>query len=478
MRNNCALIILFVISFFSSCTPDRVMEIEISSQPIGKEQATERTSDFTFQINNGSAIEDFNSNPAIDLLNNRIGDMYSLYPQAHPGHPGYENPQEFAERINSHGLKWMRVSLDWFDGNEVEPEGSYSRHQVHPDQNAAIDALIEKGIDVNYVLVYWDDQIKIEKGYSRFKDESEIQRYLDYVEFIVKYFKGRIKYYSILNEPDLGKGTQQYVDSDEYIELIKRIVPVIREIDPQAQIIIGELSPLIWPNSIAYMYKIIDSDILPIIDGLSWHSAGWSSPEYMAEEYFNYRSLIQNITEKARNNGFTGEFWATEMHWRTSDSPHPDEFDGYTGTAASKYLSRSIVQHRGYGFNIGLAENLEHIHKQPVIENLATLLAGAEPIDFSIDENHNIKNLSAYSFILPDGDHLIAIWSDAIADFNYHGDVVTISIKNLSVNKAIGIDVMNSFQQELLITSENRKTLLPDLIIKDYPLIIWIQPNK
>lgn len=422
------------------------------------------------QLNNGHVLEDFLSKPSIELQDNHIGDMYSLYPQAHPEHPGYEDPQEFAERIDSHGLKWMRVSLDWFDGEELEKTKTYTTFEVDPVQDAAIDALISKGIDVYFSLAFWDDQIQTGEGYSRFTEEEEIERYLEYARFIVSHFKGRIKYYFLVNEPDRGQGTQQYVKPEDYAKMAKRAIPAIREIDPDAEIIIGEVTPLIWPNSIQYIYQILDAELLPLADGISWHSAGWASPEYMEQEYYEYQNLIEDVVQKAEKNGFKGEYWTTEMHWRTADSPHPDEFDGYTGLSAAKYLAGSIVRHRGYGFHVGLAENLEHIQKEPVIENLCTLLAGAKPAEISVAVGGEINHFNQYGFETNDGDLLIAIWSDVPARDDFQGIVTKLRLEGIQADMVIGIDVLNSKQQELLFSSEEGSVIVPDVVIRDYPM--------
>lgn len=468
------LLFLFFVIFASSCISDRRIAIKIEPQVY---ETTSENLDFPFQIDNYAKVEDYHSSTSIDLQNNKMGDMYSLYPQAHPDHPGYENPKDFADRINSHGLKWMRLSLDWFDANEIEAVDSYSTFEIDPKQEEAINALLEKGIDINYALVFWDEKITTGEGYSRFKDETEIERYLAYVRFIIEHFKGQIKYYSILNEPNIGKNTQQNVFPENYIELVRRVVPVIRENDPSAEIIIGEVTPLISRNSILYLNELLDSDVLSLVDGLSWHSTGWTTPEYMAEEYYEYKELIPDIIEKAKSNGFTGEFWATEMHWRTSESPHPEEFDGYSGISAAKYLAGSIVWHSGLGFNIGLAENLEHINKQPVIENLATILADVEPLDISSVEIKDFENLLFTGYKNPNGEYLLAIWLDVITEEDFPGQIAKITLSNIKANKIIGIDILNSQQQELLFSLENNTITLSNFIIRDYPIFLWIRSD-
>ena len=49
----------------------------------------------------------------------------------------------------------------------------------------------------------------------------------------MRHFKGRIQYYEILNEGLV------YVEAGDYVKLIHRAIPVIREEDPEAKIAVG-----------------------------------------------------------------------------------------------------------------------------------------------------------------------------------------------------------------------------------------------
>lgn len=409
-----------------------------------------------------------------ELEDNHLGDMYSLYPLSLPEHPNFEHPDDFANRINEKGLKWMRTSIDMFDWNEIEEIEAYSKYYVDPLQDQAINNLKENGISVLYTLVFWDKEIKTSEGYSRFQSDDEIQDFLDYIQFIVDHFRGHVDYYALLNEPNIGFGTQQYVESADYINLVRRAVPVIRKADPDVKIIIGEVTPLIWPDSIQYLFDILRSDVLPQVDGISWHAAGWASPEFKSGEYYNYQSLVQEIKKLATENGFTGEFWATEMHWRTSESPHESEYDEYSGKSAAKYLARGILMHLGIGFIPGIAENLEHIDKMPVIQNLCTLMAGAEPLEIVVEIESGAPHLTNYNFELSNGDILIAAWSDSIAIDNDPGVNSTMVIPDLSAENVTGIDILNSFEQELIFSVEDGNLVIRDLLIRDYPIILRI----
>jgi len=201
MIKNCVLISILILLVVAGCHPSSSATLESTSAstatiqptliPHLVEELTPTIEDLTesyFQLGNSHPVIVFTPNPSPVLMHNKIGDMYSLYPQAHPDHPGYENPSDFAARIASHGLKWMRLSLDWFDGHEAVETGAYSTFEVHPQQDAAVDALLKQGVAVNLALVYWDDTLVVPLTPSRFADESDIDRFLDYVRFLVSQF--------------------------------------------------------------------------------------------------------------------------------------------------------------------------------------------------------------------------------------------------------------------------------------------------
>ena len=434
-----------------------------------------------FQVGNTQEITQFQTKTSQEIENNRMGDMVTLHPQIHREEPDY-----FANRINDAGLKWMRVSIDTFDWREVEEIGAYSEHYIYPEQDGTITALANKGINVMYTIVFWDKEIQSnqEEGYSRFKTEEEIQRYLDYVKFIVGHFKGRIEYYEILNESNIGGwrppyADQQYVKVDDYINLVKRTVHVIHQEDPKAKIVTGGIAPLhrtedtMYLDSAGreYLFGILESDAMSLVDAFSWHATGGTSPEYGAEHYYSYPALLQEIKDVASAHGFEGEYISEEMHWRTFETPHSDEYDGYSKITAAKYLARAIVLHLGMDITAGLAESLESQPKQIVIQSLSTLMAGAEQVDLSIGIQSEATNIRSYSFSLSNGDKLIALWTDGVAVDDDPGVRADLILGNSIIDEVVAIDVLNGYQQTLVADGNTIK----DLIVKDYPLIIKIK---
>ena len=448
-------------------------KIEESSESEGEKSMDEFE---WFQTGNDMAITKIRTRRSEELEDNLISDMYTLCQKA-PS-TTEENPEDFAGRINEAGLKRMRISLDFFDWCEVEEFGGpYSKHYIYPDQDKAITSLVKNGIKPIYALVFWDEEIKdgTSVDYSRFKTEGEIQRYLDFARFIVHNFKNKIEYYEILNEPNLAEGNQQDVKVDDYINLVRRTVPVIREEYPEAKIVVGAVTPLVDSNSYDYLLDILNSEIMPLVDGISWHVGAFSLEYEDWREYcINYPSIVQEIKEIASANGFTGEYMANELQWRTLDRTNPDEPWTYTDIVAAKYLARGIVANLGMGASAGLAECLECDYKVNVIRNLCTLMAGAEPIYLSIEVQSEETNIINYSFSLPNGDILTAVWTDGMAVNEDAGVKAELTIRNFTGQGVTGIDVLEGYKQDIITSDSDENLIIQNLVVRDYPLIIYI----
>jgi hypothetical protein len=375
------------------------------------------------------------------------------------------------------GLKWMRVSIDTFDWPEVEGT-KYSRHHVYPEQDRAITGLNDNGIDVMHTIVFWDEESpsfkqKEKQDYSRYKTEDEIRRYLDYVQFVVGHFRGKIEYYEILNEPNARKGTQQHVESDDYINLARLVIPIIRQEDPEAKIVVGAVTPLHDSHDHEYFFNILKSDVMPLVDAVSFHSlSAEGSPEFRPEDYYNYPTLLQEIKETASSHGFTGEYLAEELHFRTSDSYHPHEPWVHTDIAAAKYLARGAVTSLGMDFTTGLAANNKE--QVSVAQNLATIMAGAKPVELPVEIQSKATDIKYYTFSLSNSDNLIALWTDGIAKKKDPGVKVNLTLPRLTAQNVIATDILNGYQQDVMTASENGNLILQNLVVRDYPLILRI----
>jgi len=375
------------------------------------------------------------------------------------------------------GLKWVRLAInngDYWNADWQLPELS-----ILPAHDNWITSIADNKMKIMYELSFFDKAGRA-RGETlstpRFKTEQQVQRYLDFVQFIARHFKDRVQYFEIWNEPNLDPGCIQYIEVSDYVNLVKRVIPIIRQECPEAKIVVGATTNLREQDSQDYLFSILASDIMPLVDSVSWHPMYGTSPEieYYREYYYNYPFIIQKIRSIASLHGFKGEYMAEELTWRTSSTFSAGEPWTYSDIAASKYYARGILEHLGMDVAAGLGG---FSSDQPsifgTIRELCSIMAGHEAIDMPVEIDIETEAPVAYcSFRYPNGDRMLAVWTDGIAKDKDPGVPATITFPGLTPETITGIDVLHGFEQELTFEVEGESTIIRDLLVKDYPLLI------
>ena len=408
-----------------------------------------------------------------DLDDNRIGSHWQ-------GLWAWHDP--FSHLLNETlylGVKRYRLSIN--NGDEDKVDWSRSEFSVDPSHDEFITDLANNGIQITYFLSFWDKATwpgGVGAPCPRFKTEEEIQRYLEFVRFIVGHFKDRIQTYDIYNEPD-NTACPQWIEVEDYINLVRRTIPVIREEYPEAKIQVGSTAGLSNPDSRAYLFGILESDIMPLVDVIAWHPFYGDSPEYHPGYYYAYPSLVQNIKDTASNHGFTGEYEGDEMDYRPDSEADPTIPYTFSEPAAAKYHARGTLM------NIGMDVIAGHLlipHASAIrtftVRNLSTVMVGAEPISLPLTIQTTATNVVSYTFALPDDGRLIALWTDGIAVDYDPGVTTTVTISGFADHAVMGIDVLNGFQQQMITDTVDGNLVIRDLLVKDYPLILRLYTTK
>lgn len=375
------------------------------------------------------------------------------------------------------GLKGLlRLSLNEIEAYSLDSiEWSAPELFIAPNDDEWITS-VSRDITLAYTLSFWD-KANHPSGWEvpslRFKTEDEVQRYLEYVRFIVNHFKDRIHYYEIWNEPDVG-GPLQHIEPADYVALAGRTIPIIREIDPEARIMVGGVSGLANPESREYLYEILQSDVMPLADVVSWHPFFGASPQYdeLRDYYYSYPSLVQEIKDIASAHGFKGEYRADELTWRTPLNADPGQPWTYSETTAAKYYARGMLLSLGMDVAVGIMVDPRLKVIRYTTANLCTLMVGASPESLRIEVQSQAPNITNYSFSLPTDEHLIVLWSDRPAADNDPGVASTVIVPGYPSWKAVAVDVLNSLEQELVTSNESGNLIIRDLLIRDYPIAI------
>jgi parallel beta-helix repeat protein len=413
-----------------------------------------------------------------ELEDNRIGsvgmsDMADPLGQLH-------DLQAIMDEVVNMGLKHFRFTIVNIDGDRVDwdkPEFTFE-----PRHHDFIAGMAENGVMVKWLLIFRDDALGGEGRpyHPRFKTEEEIQRYLDYVRFIIGNVKGRVPYFEIWNEPNIGDSVQ-WIEVEDYINLIRRVVPVIRQDDPKAKIILAGTTYLREPESSDYLFNILKSDVMPLVDVVSWHPMYAASPEFDSDYYYEYPAIVQQIKDTASAHGFTGEYEAGEIVWWTEPESEAQESGiWYSETAAAKYHARGIVMHLGMDVRVTNASVPSDYPSRQLVDsaitNLCTIMAGAEATSLPVEIETKATNVMSYSFSLPNGDQLVALWTDGVAVEEDPGVPVTLTLPGLSAQEVIGIDVLYGFEQQMITSMEDGNVVIRNLLVKDYPIILRLTP--
>ena len=454
-----------------------ILGVVFVSGCIQQEEQESETGFEWFQTGNTLSITQLETKQSQELEDNRIGihfsDLWKLEPEVFP------NEVLDASHILNQGVKRARFAINNFDSDRVH--WSKPENTIDPSHDNLITSLAENGITMTYVLSFWDKEYVAqggELGIPRFKTEDEIQRYLDYVQFIVHHFKDRIEYYEIWNEPDI-RDTIQWIEVEDYINLVKRTVPIIRQEYLEAEIVVGGVSYLISSDNQEYLFTILKSDdIMPLVDVISFHSMYGTSPEYDLHKqyYYNYPSLVQEIKDTASAHGFTGEYVADELSWMTPECiAYPYTY--YSETKCAKYYARGIIINLGMDVIVSQFYAVPEEHPLQIvhtIQNLCTIMAGNNPIELPVEIESEAENITNYSFSLSNGDKLIALWTDGVAVDNDPGVKANLIVQGITFEDVTAIDVLKGYQQSLTTNNENGNLEIQNLIIRDYPMILHI----
>jgi hypothetical protein len=144
-----------------------------------------------------------------------------------------------------------------------------------------------------------------------------------------------------------------------------------------------------------------------------------------------------------------------------------------TDITAAKYHGRGIVMHLGMNVTVHLggAHDGRYLTNK-IVSNLATVLAGARAESFPVEVQSSSTNVVWYTFVLPNGDRVVALWTDGIAVEEDPGVSATLTFPGSSAQRAIGVDVLHGFEQELIAEIENGNLIVRNFLIKDYPIVL------
>ncbi|NLE46167.1 MAG: discoidin domain-containing protein, partial [Chloroflexi bacterium] len=340
------------------------------------------------------------------------------------------------------GYKWARVGYDMgvFLWSYVEREKG--RLEVDPRADEAVSEAVQNGLNIIMCLdkgnwLYAPQPKKkdrtrdlMETYYDRppepIVDPAYLQGYLNYVRYMVRHFKDRIRYFEIMNEWCLSV--------EQYCELAKATIPVIREEYPEARVL--AMSPGGFDRDFIISY--LKQGLGPLIDVIPWHPFYQADP--LDPAFDRYASDVREFKKVCESYGFRGEYMATEWTW---SAPYPPTIEVWTDgnprvviseMMKAKYAAQLTIKHVGLDmvslwnetfqtqipqWSIGLLRNtftadpLPPTQPEPVYyvqRTLSTALEDVSPIDLTVELGALAARCEVWAFVRGNGERLVAIW--------------------------------------------------------------------
>ena len=419
--------------------------------------------------------------------------------------------QSLLGSIHDRGLKWVRLSnwspnpLNWQE--VLQAPGVYS---IPEDCDDFITDLANSGVNIVLTLSAGAGLDGPEYGLEGtpgwgmlgdrepewwFDTQEKRDLFIEFTRFMVQRFKGRIKYYEIWNEADSGENPgdpRGGVALKDYVLLVKQVAPIIHQIDPEAKVVVGAVGRF-YKEDRRWLQTMLESGVASLADAISWHPFSGESPLLYSGEYpehperfywRDYPARVQDFKRQAISLGFKGEYMVEEMVWRTQIDLNPNEPPSYTDVVAAKYLARATILHLGLdnftmvSSQIPWRDVIRGLPQFWIVCNLSTIMAGADPESLPIEIKSEAVNIANYSFLLPNSDRLVTLWTDGVAMEQDPGIKVTLTVPGLLAKKVIGVDILHGFEQEIITSNEDGNLVIRELLVKDYPLILRLANAK
>jgi hypothetical protein len=103
-------------------------------------------------------------------------------------------------------------------------------------------------------------------------------------------------------------------------------------------------------------------------------------------------------------------------------------------------------------------------------------MAGVEPEVFSVEIDSSADHLMSYTFSTLNDDRMVAVWRHTkVSEFD-PGIEATLTIPNTTASKVVAIDLLYNMEQELNFEIVDGDLVIENLLVKDYPILIRLEP--
>lgn len=230
------------------------------------------------------------------------------------------------DKVEELNCEYIRDELRWGWGMQASETAELQMPAtggwVDEAKNRDVDSLVILGLGNS---VFADDEGEL----PTVENENYLNKYLEYVRFVVKNCKGKASAYEIWNEPNHGPFNYQIANGIEYnpsdyVKLVAAVSDVIKSEysgDEKQPKIVGGAHLFGGTKDKGWIEGLFESGIGNYIDAFSIH--------VYTHKYYPEKKMetdAYNRAEKVmKDNGFDGELWVTETGYSTADTTQEEQ---------------------------------------------------------------------------------------------------------------------------------------------------------
>jgi len=338
----------------------------------------------------------------------------------------------------------------------------------------------------------WQDVISAEP--------AVFEGYLNYIRFMVRHFKDRVKIFEIWNEWN----PYDYEEGKRYAKVLRAAIKVIREEYPQAKIVPASPGWMI-SNNHSFLRALGEEGLLSQVDMIGFHPFYNTSPVHPAvlsfpEEFPRFKKMMEGY-------GFKGKYMATEWDYFSaypvSDIEDYWNIPAYSELEKAMYSTRMSIMFANLGIANFWNETFQTMQTmrglslfrnqfsnevicptqpEPVYYMLRTLSTALEDVkgtDLPVTFTDQRRSVQYFGFTRSNGEKLVAFWLSGLMEepAGNAGVLATdILIKGVKGQGATVIDTLNGTEKPLNVEQTADGVALRKVNVRNWPLIVRL-PN-
>ncbi len=260
------------------------------------------------------------------------------------------------QMIADAGFHWIRQEFPWED-IEIHGKGDFEDRRHEPARSAweKYDQIVDLAGRYGLEIIA---RLSNPPAWSRaqgdaggpFAPPDNLDDYGDFVEAVVRRYRGRIRVYQIWNEPNIyPEWGEQPVSPEGYTALLKVGYTRVKAVCPECIVLSGALAQTIplGPrdlNDFIFLQRMYDAGAGDYFDVLAIQGYGlWSGPtdRRMRPRVLNFSRPLYLREIMVQNGDAAKPIWITEMNW---NAPPPDLPNPQFGIVTLEQQARYAVE--------------------------------------------------------------------------------------------------------------------------------------